>query len=50
MNDRLPRSTDAPPPMESLTDGAFIASALVMAFRLFISLVGKRWPDIRGIR
>jgi hypothetical protein len=45
MTDRTP-----PPKRESLGDTAYLAWALVDAFRVFIAHVAKRWPDIRGVR
>lgn len=32
--------------VQTLDDAPFIAYALVQAFKLFISLVRKRWPEL----
>ena len=33
--------------VETLDDAPFIAYALIQAFKLFASLVAKRWPQLR---
>ena len=32
---------------DQLADAPFLAYALIQAFKLFISLAGKRWPELR---
>jgi len=32
---------------DQLADVPFLAYALIQAFKLFISLAGKRWPELR---
>jgi hypothetical protein len=44
------RPLNAAQAVANLSDGPFIAYALAQAFKLFISLVSKRWPEIRDVQ